>query len=136
MKKFLSLFLISVMLIGMTACSSAADLLIDGDYIMQGDFDEGTDIPTMLLDLELMEFLLSPGDYGEFADYGTFTVDGDVLTATSHGNVYTFRVEGGALLVYEGAQTTKFIDIPVGSKFVYETEAPPLAGNFGAACVN
>ena len=137
MKRMVSLLLVCllpVMLLG--GCAADKITMFDGDFIMQGTVEEDVDVPTMLLDTELSEFLLSPGDYGDFADYGTYVIDGDHLIATSRGNVYTFRIVNGALMVYEGAETTQFIDIPVGSEFLMETEAPPLSGSVAAACVH
>ncbi len=137
MKRFVAVLALCLLLTALLGgCGADAITMFGGDYVMQGTFDADVDVPTLLLDVELGEFLLSPGDYGEFADYGTYIIDGTTLTATSHGNVYTFRIENSVTVVFEGAKTTKFIDIPVGSTFSCETDAPPLSGNFGAACVN
>lgn len=126
--------LIAVLLFG--GCTSVADTLVHGDYKMEGDFDEDVETPYVRLDTELGEFLLAPGPHGTFADYGTYTLDGDTLLATSYGNVYTFRVVDGNTLVFESAKTTQFIDLPVGARFVYAPEGNINADDLlHAACV-
>lgn len=111
--------LVAALLFG--GCSSTVSLS-KGDYMMEGTFEEGVTTPFFRLNPELGEFLLDPGPYGIFTDYGTYIVDGDSLTATSLGNVYAFRIVDGNTLVYEGAHTTNHIDLPADATFIYTPE--------------
>lgn len=116
MKKILSVLLISVLVLSLTACSPKPELR---SYVYESDENELSAPCVTLQEDNKFSFVFSL--LSSYIGFGTYEIDGDTLICrTDDGDfVYVFEI-GEDKLIFDAkksSEMTWFADIPDGAEF-------------------
>ena len=118
MKKYISLFLVTIGIFLFAGCDSEAPKLYNGTYNAVGDYEEYL-TPYLELDTGKKEFRLGQGIIVSYSEYGTYKATKGKLIATSQNTTFTFEITDEKTLILIDNEGFEYPQIPINTQFVF-----------------
>ena len=113
MKKIIYLIVMSMFILGMSACTIQSSKLALGKYVLE----DAEDIDMAWIELSAdQHFVFNRNLATSYRPSGNYTVENNVLTLrVNEDEVYTFKIEGDTLIFESGAYAESLLEL--GAQF-------------------